>query len=338
MVIPSRPSTRLIFFALASLAFLMLCRQTVVPFPGSDLDRKRYAVALVQKAQMILGSRLLGPEYSPITTTLAPLEAKRLSLHPDFAAVAVELLTDAGLRAGDAVAVNLSGSFPGLNVAVLAAVQAIGARPTIVSSVGASTWGATDPDHTWLDMERALVEAGIWPWLSSAASLGGVGDRGGGLAEAGIVLARTAIKRAGIRAIEAGSLDEAIAQRAEIFKEATGKLPAALVNVGGSHVFFGSKGHRAPPPQGLSRGYRSSVAAGSGLPAVFRNSGRPVIHFLNIRKMSAEYGIGPDSPVGRSKVFSTREVPGRIRWLIIVWFAVVLSVMGYGRKSGWWQA
>ena len=146
------------------------------------------------------------------------------------------------------------------------------------------------------------------------------------------------MKRAGIRAVEAGSLEEAIAQRVEIFKEGTGQLPAALVNVGGSHVFLGAKGHRAPLRQGLNHGYRSRIAAVSGLAALFLSSNRPVIHFINIRKMATEYGIGPDLPAGGSKVFYPREVPGNIRWLILCWLTVVLSLMGFGKKSGWWQA
>jgi poly-gamma-glutamate system protein len=337
MVTLFKPRTRLILFSMINLTFLVLCLQTVSPFPGGGLDRKWQAVALVEKAHEILGTRLLGPEYTPITTTLAPFEAKRLSLHPDFAAVAVHLLMEASIRTGDSVAINLSGSFPGLNIAVLAAVQAVGARPIIVSSVGTSTWGATDPENTWLDMEQALLAAGIWPWHSTAASIGGVGDRGGGLGEEGIAQARLSIKRAGIRAIEAGNLDEAIAQRVSIFKDTNCAFPAALVNVGGNHVFFGSKGHRAPLKEGLSFGYPADIADANGLAAVFLGSNRPVIHFINIRKMATEYGIGFDSIIGSSKVFTSRVLPTRIRWLIVFWLTVVLSVLRYGCKRGYWQ-
>ena len=77
------------------------------PFAASALDHKRHAVVLVEKAHQVLGSRLLGPEHTSITTTMVPLEAKRLSLHPDSAAVAVDLLTAASVRKRDHVAVNL---------------------------------------------------------------------------------------------------------------------------------------------------------------------------------------------------------------------------------------
>jgi poly-gamma-glutamate system protein len=337
MVVIQRPCLRLVLLALVNLACVMLCQQALAPAPGTGLECKREAVALVEKAHKLLESRLIGPEYTPITTTLAPLPAKRLSLHPDFAAVAVHLLMEAGIRAGDAVALNLSGSFPGLNIAVLAAVQAIGAKPISVSSVGASTWGATDPEDTWLDLEHALVDAGIWPWRSAAASLGGFGDRGGGLGEEGMLQAKQAIERAGIEMITPATLEEAIAQRVAIFMEETGVLPPVLVNVGGGHVFFGSRGHRAPLKQGLNHGYQSRIAAPSGLAALFLDSNRPVIHFINIAKMAREYGIGPESPVGSSKVFYPREVPNLNRWLVLFWLAVVLPVMWYGGTRGWWR-
>lgn len=332
-----KPCFRLIVLALVNLAFLLLCRETAVPVIAGALERKWNAVALVERAHKVLGTRLLGPEYTAITTTLAPLEAKRLSLHPDFAAVVVDLLTAAGVHQGDSVAVNLTGSFPGLNVAVLAGVQAVKARPVITSSIGASTWGATDPNDTWLDMERALVDAGVWSWQSAAASLGGVGDHGGGLDGEGVALAREAIKRAGVRVIEAAGLEDAIAQRAELYQAATGSLPVALVNVGGSHVFFGAKGHEAPLRQGLNRGYRSDLRAADGLGMLFLGSNRPVIHFVNIEKMAAEYGIDSGLPVGGSAAFLKRKVPGGIKWLIVLWFIFMLTTLWFGGKRGWWR-
>lgn len=124
------------------------------PLPAANLETKRTAVELAIRAQSVLEGRLIGPEYSLITTTLAPKEAKQLSTHTDFAAVCVEWLLQAGVRKGNQIAVNLSGSFPALNIAVLSAVKAVGAEPVITSSVGASTWGANDPRFTWLDMEK----------------------------------------------------------------------------------------------------------------------------------------------------------------------------------------
>ena len=122
---------------------------------------------------------LIGVEYTDITTTLGSLAAKRTSTNPAFAAVVVDMLDRAGVRRGDAVAVSFSGSFPALNIAVLSAARALDLRPVIISSVGSSTYGANQPEMTWLDMERVLAEAGLFPYRSIAASLGGIaGSRG----------------------------------------------------------------------------------------------------------------------------------------------------------------
>ena len=60
---------------------------------------------------------LIGAEYTEITTTLGPLEVKRSTTNPDFAALMIELFSEADLEAGDLIAVGASGSFPALAIA-----------------------------------------------------------------------------------------------------------------------------------------------------------------------------------------------------------------------------
>lgn len=68
------------------------------------------------------------------------------------------MLTQCGAEKGDTVAVNLSSSFPCLNLAVLCALDAMELKGIVINSVGASTYGANLPDFTYLDMEHFLVE------------------------------------------------------------------------------------------------------------------------------------------------------------------------------------
>lgn len=318
---------RLILLLTSSLFFLAACLMLLRPFPAAHQPQKQAAVALALQAQAVLGSRLTGPEYTEITTTLAPRQAKILTLHPDFAAVAVEWLMEAGVGPGSRVAVNLSGSFPALNVAVLAAIRAVEAQPVITSSVGASTWGATDPEFTWLDMERQLRQAGLWPWRSSAASIGGVGDRGGGMAPEGKSLALAAIRRNEVILIDSADLADAVARRLDVYRSAGGVLPAALMNVGGSHVIFGEKGHRSPLPQGLNIGYHPLLAAHGGLADTFLRSNRPVIHFLNIGQLAAQYGIRPETPPGGSGAFLSWQLPMSLRILTMLWLSGIFALL-----------
>src|SRR5262245_19385623 len=104
---------------------------------------------------------MLGSPNSPITTDSGTLAAKATSTNPNFAALMVDWLYEAGVRPNDVVAVAYTGSFPALDVGAIAAVEAIGADPIIVSSVGSSTWGANDPDFTILDIETLLMNAGL---------------------------------------------------------------------------------------------------------------------------------------------------------------------------------
>ncbi len=324
---------RLSLLLAANLAFFIVCLMFLQTSPTAHQMEKQAAVALAVRAQAVLGSRISGPEFTLITTTLAPHEAKLLSRHPDFSAVVVGWLAEAGVGKGNRVAVNLSGSFPALNIAVLAAIQAVGAEPVITSSVGASTWGATDPDFTWLDMERQLRESALWLWKSAAASPGGVGDRGGGLAPEGKALAIAAIGRNEVPLMESADLAAGVKRRLELYRGSSGELPPVLVNVGGSHVVFGESGHRSPLPQGLNVGYHPLLAAHDGLAAAFLQSNRPVIHILNIAQLAAQYGIRPDTPPGKSGAFLSRQLPLWLRIAVGVWVIGCLMILWRGRPQ-----
>lgn len=320
-----------------ALAVLLICLQLAETRPAADTAIKAHAVELAAKARSILGNRLPGPEYSLITTTLGAEDAKHLSLHPDFAAIAVDLLRRAGVHSGERIAVNVTGSFPGLNIAVLAAAKALGAEPILVSSVGASTWGATNPLDTWLDMEHSLHQAGLWPWRSIAASLGGVGDRGGGLDKEGLALIRTAMSRNGVPELGSANVADGVARRLALFCDPAGNLPVALVNVGGNHVIFGSRGHAAPLHQGLTTGYRQIPVAADSLATPFLSTNRPVIHFINVRRLAAHFQVTTDSRPGSAQVFRERHLGLALRVFAALNLTAIVALLWQGRRSGWWQ-
>jgi len=49
---------------------------------------------------------LIGPEWSELTTTLGDPEAKRTTINPNFAALVVHLLQEAGVQRGDTIAIG----------------------------------------------------------------------------------------------------------------------------------------------------------------------------------------------------------------------------------------
>ena len=95
---------------------------------------------------------MIGDEYTPITTSLGSEEAKRTTANPDMAALLVQMLTEAGVKSGDTIGAGFSGSFPTLNLAVLAAGEAMNVKVIYIASMGASTFGANQPQFTFPDM------------------------------------------------------------------------------------------------------------------------------------------------------------------------------------------
>ena len=187
------------------------------------------------------GSGLIGVASSSITTDPGDLEAKQTSINPNWAAVVVRYLEQAGVRPGECVAVGMTGSFPALDAAVLVGVQEFGARPIWIVSEGASTYGANMPAFTWLDMEQALYQKGIITGRALGASLGGNNNIGGGLPADGRDSLRLAIKRCGIPLIETQPLSSSIDLGMAQFKHAAGGNRIALyINVGGGLASLGT--------------------------------------------------------------------------------------------------
>ena len=98
---------------------------------------------------------------SEIKTGTGDLIAKQTTLKPNFAALVVDLLFDAGVLSGDTIAVGMTGSMPGADIALYSACKAMNLYPVVISSVGASQWGATDPKFTWIDLENHLFKTNI---------------------------------------------------------------------------------------------------------------------------------------------------------------------------------
>ena len=66
---------------------------------------------------------LIGKQNSLITSKInsAIINSKIITTHPNFAAFTIFLLEDLNLNPGDSIAVSMSGSFPGANIALLSA-------------------------------------------------------------------------------------------------------------------------------------------------------------------------------------------------------------------------
>lgn len=255
---------------------------------------------------------LIGQEFTLITTDRGEIEAKLASTNPNFAAVMVQLFKDAGLRKGDYVAVAFTGSFPGLNIAVIAATEALQLNPIIITSTGSSNYGANDPFFTWLDMETVLYKSGVFHSKSVAASIGGGSDIGRGLSPEGRSLIVDAIKRNEVEFINEDYVEGSIARRMEIYREkAKGNPIRAYVNVGGGIASLGSPVNGKLIPAGLTEYLPMRNFPAEGVIIEMGRQKIPIIHLLNITKLLTEYGL-PENPVplpdpGEGGIFTQKK-------------------------------
>lgn len=235
---------------------------------------------------------LIGQDITPITTDRGYIEAKLTATNPNFSAVVVDMLKEAGLEKNDIVAVAFTGSFPGLNLAVHSAIQTLKLKPIIITSVGASNWGANDPYFTWLDMESSLYKAGILENRSVAASIGGGLDRGRGLSPEGRELIIDAIRRNKVEFINEEHLESSIQKRMDIYiKHRKKEKIKAFINVGGGISSIGSVENSQFIPGGLSTTLPMKNFPVRGVIVSMAEKNIPIIHLLNINQLAAQYGL-----------------------------------------------
>lgn len=240
---------------------------------------------------------LIGQDLTTITTDRGFIEAKLTATNPNFAAVIVDMLKEAGLEKNDVVAIAFTGSLPGLNIAVQSAVQTLQLKPIIITSVGASNWGANDPDFTWLDMESLLFKAGIFKNKSVAASIGGGLDRGRGLSPEGRQIITDAIRRNKIEFINEEHLENSIQKRMDVYNHYREKKKIkAFINVGGGISSIGSVENGKYIPTGLSTILPMKNYPVRGVMIQMAENNVPIIHLLNINKLAIKYGL-PINPI-----------------------------------------
>ncbi len=266
----------------------------------------------------IHGSGILGEEYTFITTTSGSLESKRTTADPNMAALLVRMLTEAGAGPGDVVTAGFSGSFPGMNLAVLAACDALDIRLSYIASVGASMWGANQPDMTFPDMLMLLWNKGLLKEFPTAFSMGGYRDVGADMDDELWAQILTRLQESGIPLIMTEDYEENISTRQRYYAEyarAYGKDAGEIrcfIGCGGNLTTIG-RGEDQLPAGVIPGGYVSEVSEKSGLMEIYSAAGVPVIHILNIKQLAADYGLPFDPQeqpkIGEGILYETKERP-----------------------------
>jgi poly-gamma-glutamate system protein len=283
-------------------------------------------------------SGLIGISASSTTTSSGSLEAKRTTANPNWAAALIEMLRDAGVRPGDLIAVGVSGSFPGLNLAAFSAAEELGLEVVCIASAGASSWGANFSRFAWLDMESVLEGAQIISQRSIAASLGGVRDRALGLSSAGRRRLREAIDRNGVRFLETDTEESSIEVRMQTYEAAAaGRRYAVYINSGGSLVSTGHKSVKRLYRPGLNRRPHPRGAQMDSVMLRFLRDGVPVINLSKVMPLAEQFGL-PIEPtelpkVGEGTVFEKRQhnrplIAGLLAGLLLVLYGMLKLEFG----------
>ena len=309
---------------LVGLSFLALgCFILSINFRTIDVspsyEDKIEAANLMQKAMSILKNHrmeesvfidiendpnetgLVGSPFSLITTDEGDLDSKLTALDPNFSAVMVALMYQLGLKDGDTIAVLMTGSMPGANIAVLTACKALGVIPITITSVGASQWGANLVDFTWLDMESILFENGLISSRSIAASIGGRNDMGRLLSPSGRDLIMENINKHDLPLIRKERLADNIQHRMDLYGsiQSINKYDA-IVNVGGGVASLGTSFNlRLLPPGVVRRNIIQDIVRPGGIEGVFSKFLKfdvPGLHILNIRPLTQEFKM-PFAPI-----------------------------------------
>ncbi|MBR2934458.1 MAG: poly-gamma-glutamate system protein [Oscillospiraceae bacterium] len=261
---------------------------------------------------------MIGLPYTGITTTSGALEAKRTAAWPDMAALCVRMLFEAGVRPGDTVGAGFSGSFPGMNLAVVAACESMNVELVCISSVGASTYGANNPELTFPEMMYRLKQDGLIRTRSAAVTMGGYRDIGSDMDKELADQIRQRLADLGLRLEEEADFQANLELRETLYEQ-EGPIDC-FVAVGGNVTSLGQGEAGVSLGQGVLRPERTlRLDATSGLVQRYLARGIPVINLLNIKKIMADYSMPYDPaqwpPIGQSAVYS--DVRYERGWILL---------------------
>lgn len=289
-----------------------------------------------------LKTGMIGAEYTAITTTIGNLDSKITSLDPNFAAVYIKMFSELSLDKGDEVVINISGSFPMLDISCIMAAEEYGLKPYLMASVGASSFGATNPAFTIFDMLQYLYQQELISTKINVVSLGGSNDIGENFGEfndyndRNLIIDR--INKSGITFLYEKDFDTNIEKRLQLIKE-THKNVKLFINIGGNSVGIGINENAFYKSNGIiyANKYKNinSSKSGEGLIGKFLKSGVNAIQMLNLKNIASnyglEYGFNKLPEVGQGDPYYEKSY--NLTYPIIAVVVVVTFLLYYKKKK-----
>lgn len=294
-----------------------------------QIRQYKQELGLEESPEDIHHSGIIGLPFTGITTTNGAIEAKRTAADPNMAALVVQLLLEAGIVPGDRVGAGFSGSFPGLNLAVLAACETMGVELVYIPSVGSSTYGANWPELTFPEITVRLVEDGLLKTRPIAYSYGGSKDCGLDMDPALLADISRRMEQAGVALLYEEDYAKNLSARRALYQQID-----CFVGVGGNLTTSGL-GERDLGCGLLTNLQHAIPDAGSGLVELYGADGLPVIYLLNIKYLVADYGLpyDPEVPasIGQGPLYQQMAYP-KMPGIIGVLLCCVILWMGFRGK------
>jgi len=269
-------------------------------------------------------SGLIGDDFTYITTTLGSLEAKELATNPEFAAIITKYLIEADIDSSSEVGMTISGSFPSLAIATLASLQTIGAKVILFSSLGSSSYGANQPNATWIDMGNWLINKGGLKYKTNILTMGAENDNGSSLQDEGKLILDEAAKRNNEEFYIPQTLEESIELKTKILLENKISL---LINIGGNQAAMGACVHAPGIPNGLNNGVKICDDKDRGIISRLAEDGIPYLHLLNIKDLAIKNNIPlePGITYGSSRTIYSELTVSKTP--VIIMLAVIFTLL-----------
>ncbi len=267
------------------------------------------------------GDDILGEEYTSVTSTLGSLEAKELSNNPLFAAMIVRLIAESGIDTSKTIGVQASGSFPALTIQSLAALQVLNRKAVLISSLGASSYGANQPGALWIDMEGWLNKIGKCKYHSELITYGAEGDTAGGLTDEGKIAFDNALQRNGKTVFIPRNVEQSIEKKLKIFEISKIGL---LINIGGNQSALGYCSHAEQLPNGLHKEIVTCSHKERGVISRVSENSIPFIHLLNLKNLAARYEITDRNVTFEHPLFFESEV---VKWRVLMAISLILTLL-----------
>ena len=344
-------TSTLFFIALFNVFMVFLAVKSETKIKRLGFDDKvqasnkmnEYLLALNKKIEFekseidLYQTGLIGLNNSSITTIQdydsSMVRSKLLTTHPNFAAMFVEFFYDAELNRGDTIAVSMTGSFPGANLALLSACETMGIVPVIMSSAGSSAWGANREEFSWPIIESFLLDEKIIKQKSISYSMGGDNDNGDNLSDKGVELLESVIPNNVIFINELSLLDN-IELKLDLFKKMSTNY-SLYVNIGGGASSLGPGNDKDTLQVGLINmldiedlefdGFEESIAHN-----FLTEESIPMLNIKNIIKLTPENYkkdlLNGDMVVGKGSLFYKYDSYNPVVILICLFLSIALIV------------